>query len=179
VLMILPTNLYLWSWRLLDLSQHDYPYYLYKEEIGALEWLEKQPDVDSVVFSSLTFGQYVPALTGKHAFLAHWAQTVDFYSKGDMVNEFYDPETDHARRLAILQAYNVKYVIYGPAERLLGEPDFARSAFLEEVFSSSKVQIFEVRFTSQASNACGWAQSEYDQTTLAVDFPLSCVPANP
>jgi hypothetical protein len=179
VLMILPTNLYLWSWRILDLSQHDYPYYLYNEEVGALEWLEKQPGMDSVVFSSLTFGQYVPALTGKHAFLAHWAQTVDFYSKGDMVNEFYDSETDNTRRLAILQAYNVKYVIYGPAERLLGEADFAKSAFLEEVFSSSKVQIFEVRLTSQASNAYRRAQAEFDRLTLAVDLSLSGVPANP
>jgi uncharacterized membrane protein len=163
----------------LDLSQHDYPYYLYKEEIGALEWLEKQPGVDSVVFSSLTLGQYVPALTGKHAFLAHWAQTVDFYDKGDMVKDFYKPETDNARRLAILHAYNVKYVIYGPAERLIGEADFARSPYLEEVFSSSKVQIFEVRFPSQASDADRWAQSEFDRLPLAVDLLLSGVPANP
>jgi hypothetical protein len=151
VLLVLPTNLYLFTWRLLELSNHYYPYYLYNEEVKALEWLEKQPGTDGVVFSSLTIGQFVPVLTGKHAFLAHWAQTVDFYGKWDMVSEFYDPDTGDARRLEILQNYEVNYVIYGPAEKLLGEVYLAQAAFLEEVYSSSKVKIYEVVYPTQVS----------------------------
>jgi hypothetical protein len=152
VLLVLPTNIYLLAWRVLDLSAHYYPYYLYNEEVEALEWIEKQPGVDGVVLSSLTIGQYVPVFTGKHAFLAHWAQTVDFYGKGDMVREFYDPETGDGRRLEILQDYGVNYVFYGPAERQLGEVDLAQSVFLDEVYSSPKVKVYEVANSGQANS---------------------------
>ncbi len=169
VLLILPTNLYLLAWRILELSDHYYPYYLYKEEVAALEWIEKQPGADGVVLSSLTIGQFVPVLTGKHAFLAHWAQTVDFYGKGDMVREFYDPETGDDRRLQILQDYGVNYVLYGPAEKLLGEVDLANAAFLEEAYSSPKVTVYEVVNLSQAIFQDS-AILGYEGVSLAVEF---------
>ena len=161
VLLVIPTNLYLFTWRILELSQHDYPYYLYKEEVEALEWIEKQPGMDEVVFSSLTTGQYVPVFTGKHAFLAHWAQTVDFYGKREMVREFYNPATENDRRLQILQDYGVKYVLYGPAEKQLGEVNLAQSSFLREVYSTPKVEVYEVLIPSQA-NAMFCAVLSYD-----------------
>jgi hypothetical protein len=51
-----------------------------------------------VVLSSLTIGQYIPAYTGAHAFLAHWAQTLDFFGKSRMVDEFFAAGTDNQRR---------------------------------------------------------------------------------
>ena len=144
VLAILPTNLYLWGWRFTDLARHDYPYYLHKDEVTALAWLEAQVKPDDVVFSSLTVGQYVPALTGTHAFLAHWAQTLDFYTKSQMVTEFFAQDTSDARRLQILQQYNVSYVFYGPAERALGSYDIDRSPFAKLVFSTPQVKVYQV-----------------------------------
>lgn len=145
IVIILPTNLYLWAWRFVDLSRHDYPYYLHKDEISALNWLDKNASSDSVVLSSLTIGQYIPAMTGTHAFLAHWAQTVDFYGKTDMVNEFYAAGTSDARRQQILAQYWVSYVFYGPAEKALGgyQPD--HSNYLKLVFSAPMGKVYAVR----------------------------------
>jgi hypothetical protein len=145
IVIILPTNLYLWAWRFVDLSRHDYPYYLHKDEISALDWLDKNASPDSVVLSSLTIGQYIPAMTGTHAFLAHWAQTVDFYGKTDMVDEFFASGTSDARRQQILAQYRVSYVFYGPAEEALGgyQPD--HSNYLELVFSAPMGKVYAVR----------------------------------
>jgi hypothetical protein len=142
ILAILPTNVYLLTWRFVELARHNYPYYLHKDEIAALTWLETNAQTEDVALSSLTIGQYIPALTGLHAFLAHWAQTLDFFGKSAMVNEFFAEKTDEPRRQQILKAYSVDYIFYGPAERALGSYDPGRSSLFVEVFSSPSTHIY-------------------------------------
>jgi len=145
VAVVLPTNLYLWAWRFVDLRRHDYPYYLHADEIAALKWLDGNTHSDDVVLSSLTIGQYVPALTGTRAFLAHWAQTLDFYGKSRMVDEFFAPGTSDHRRQEILQQYSVDYIFYGPAEQALGGYDPGPSPLFESVFTSPSVRVYRVK----------------------------------
>ena len=150
VLMVLPTNLYLWTWRFVDLRRHDYPYYLHTDEISALQWLEADGGPDDVVLSSLTIGQYVPALTGKRAFLAHWAQTLDFYGKSEMVDEFFAGGTSDERRAQIIGQYGVKYVFYGPVEqRASGGFEPGASPMWVEVFASPSVRVYTAKAGSE------------------------------
>jgi hypothetical protein len=144
ILVILPTNIYLWGWRFLDLKRHDYPYYLYKDETQAMNWMNGHGDPNQVVLSSLTTGQYVPMLTGMHAFLAHWAQTLDFYGKEQMVQDFFSANTSDAIRQSILRQYHVEYVLYGPAEKALGGYQPQDSSFLKPVYSSPQVVVYQV-----------------------------------
>jgi len=144
--VVLPTNLYLLSWRFYDLSRHNYPYYLYRDDIAAMDWLETNAPEDSVVLSSQIIGEYIPALTGTYAFLAHWAQTLNFFDKTRMVNEFFSPETSDAARRQILDSYSVDYIYYGPAEQALGAYDPDEATWLSPVFVSDKVTIFAVNY---------------------------------
>jgi len=144
VIAVLPTNLYLWAWRFVDLDRHDYPYYLHQDDVAAMGWLRDNTSPDGVVLCSLTVGQYVPALSGNTAFLAHWAQTVDFYDKSERVARFFDAEVDDAERLETLQTFGVDYVFYGPAEQALGEYDPVTSPLFDLAFSTPKVQVYRV-----------------------------------
>jgi hypothetical protein len=144
VIAVLPTNLYLWAWRFVDLSRHDYPFYLHRDDAAALDWLRDNTPPDDVVLCSLTVGQYVPAVSGNTAFLAHWAQTVDFYDKNERVARFFDAEVDDAERLETVQAFGIDYVFYGPAEQALGEYDPVTSPLFKLVFSTSQVQVYRV-----------------------------------
>jgi hypothetical protein len=139
------TNLYLFAWRFVDLARHDYPYYLYRDEVVTLKWLDENTAPENIVFSSLTIGQYIPALSGNTAFLAHWASTVDFYYKQDLVSRFFDPATPDEERMQTLDSFGVDYVFYGPAERALGDYDPATSSWLELVFSRPQVNIYRVK----------------------------------
>jgi hypothetical protein len=145
LLIIVPTNVYLFFWRFLDLSRNDYPYYLYHEELDGMSWIEQNAHRDDVIFSSEMIGQYIPAWTGTYAFLAHWAQTVDYYSKVDMVNAFYSDEIDLAQRQEILAEYGVDYVFYGPAERMIGSFEPGSAPFLEQVYASTLVEVYAVK----------------------------------
>lgn len=145
LLAVLPTNVYLWTWRFVDLARHDYPYYLYRDEIAALDWLRENTSPDDVVLSSLTVGQYVPAVSGNTAFLAHWAQTVDFYDKRDRVARFFDAAASDVERAETLHTFGVDYVLYGPAERELGDYDPAVASWLALAFSMPQVDVYRVK----------------------------------
>ena len=139
---VIPTNLYLLAWRFVDLRRYDYPYFLHKDEIAAMHWLESRPDGEEIVLASLALGQYVPAETGKHAFLAHWAQTVDFYGKTDMVEAFYSADTPDEERTRIIDDYGVDYVLVGPAERAIGSYAFEGSPRFTSVFATPQITIY-------------------------------------
>jgi hypothetical protein len=143
ILILLPTNLYLFFWRFIELSRGDYPYYLYKDETAAIDWLDENAAEDDAILSSLTVGQYIPALTGSHAFLAHWADTLDFFDKRAMVDEFYSSNTTDQVRRQILDTYGVDYIFWGPSEKLLGKFDPQDSEYLNLEYDSNQVQIFK------------------------------------
>lgn len=149
LVLVVPTNLYLWAWRFYDLSRYDYPYYLHRDEIAALQWLDDQTSSEAVVLSAYETGRYVPSVAGKRAFLGHWAQTVDFYSKRELVDEFFDVDTSDLRRQQILQQYSVDYVLYGPAEQILGDYVPDDSALLSPVFSASGARVYAVKPQAQ------------------------------
>jgi hypothetical protein len=146
LLVVLPTNLYLLAWRFVDLARHDYPYYLYRDDVAALDWLRQNASPDDVVLSSLTVGQYLPAISGSKAFLAHWAQTVSFFDKRDRVARFFDAATSAEERVETLQTFGADYVFHGPAERNLGDYNPAATPWLTRAFSSSQVNVYSVRF---------------------------------
>jgi hypothetical protein len=144
LLVVLPTNLYLLSWRFIDLARHDYPYYLHIEEVAALDWLEEHVEPDDVILSSLTFGQYIPAHTGARAFLAHWAQTVDFFEKQRLVDQIFNQHSSVETANAIIEQYDVDYIVCGPAERAIGSCDLVTTELGSTVFETPEVQIIKV-----------------------------------
>jgi hypothetical protein len=136
ILLVLPTNLYLLAWRFVDLRRYDYPYFLYRDEVEAMEWLEDNTQPDSVILSAYDPGQYIPGISGRRAFLAHWAQTLDFYEKQEMVAEVFARDVDDQRRREILQKYSVDYIMSGrrkkdwpirPADRSILSENFLAS----------------------------------------------------
>jgi hypothetical protein len=145
VIAVLPTNVYLWAWRFVDLARHDYPFYLHRDDVAAFDWLRQHTEPDDVVLASLTVGQYAPALSGNTAFLAHWAQTVGFYDKQDRVARFFDAATPDDRRAETVRTFGVDYVLHGPAERALGDYDPATALWLTLTFSSPNVDVYAVQ----------------------------------
>lgn len=155
ILVVLPVNIYLYAWRFVDLGRHDYPYYLLDDEVAALRWLESNAQPSDVVLSSLTIGQYVPSVSGSRAFLAHWAQTLDFYRKQDEVARFFDGRASEADRLGVVSRFGVQYVFQGEPERALGCYSPEKSPFLAPVFSSSTASVFRIvdtRLGARATN---------------------------
>ena len=152
VLSVVPTNAYLLGWRLLDLSRHDYPYYLRQDETHALDWLMTNSSPTDVVLSSLTVGQYVPSVSGNQAFLAHWAETLDYYTKGDVVHAFFSAATTDSVRASMLDKYQIQYIFYGPAQASIGGYNPGASSFLSKVYENPTVAVYRVALVTLAGN---------------------------
>jgi hypothetical protein len=146
LLVALPINVYLLGWRFVDLGRHRAPYSLHRDEVAALDWLDRQGG-DAVVLSDEMLGQYVPALSGKRAVLAHWAQTVDYFAKRDEVARFFDPAAPDSVRAALLQRYDVAYVLAGEDELRAGAHAALDRAPLEKVFEAPSAVVYRVRKT--------------------------------
>ena len=145
VALTLPANLYIFSWRLLELRRADVPFYLSSSQSAALRWLDGRSAEAAVVLSGLDIGQYIAADTGHRSFLGHWAQTAHYFAKRDTVAAFFAANTPAATRHALLQHNDVRYVIYGPEERRLGGFDPATDPQFQQVFAAGDTAIFAVQ----------------------------------
>jgi len=139
---VAPTNLYLLGWRIVDLTRHRYDYTLGRADVEALRWLGRHADSDDVVLSSLTIGQFVPTFSDARAYLAHWAQTVDFYARRAAVQRFFSGEAGPTERAHILITDSVDYVFVGPAEREISGFDPAVVEGMRVVFENEEVRIY-------------------------------------
>lgn len=151
--LVVPVNLYLFAQRFLDLRRADAGdpslaetsyFFLSNAEVAAFDYIEAQATTETVVLSGLDMGQFVPALTGGRSFIGHWAQTLNFFDKREMVAAFFNPATDAAERQRILADYKVAYVYYGPEEAQIGDYDPSAAAYLEPVFTQDDVTVYRV-----------------------------------
>lgn len=150
------TNFYLFAWRFYDLSRNNYPYFLTRNERAALNWLEENAGEADIILSSLDVGQYIPGVSGRTAFLAHWAQTIRFYEKQEVVKKIFDPSLPESLRMQLLLDYQVDFVISGPAEwalngvtedpLLLWEPYYSEGmeTMLEPAWTGGNVTIYKL-----------------------------------
>jgi hypothetical protein len=143
--LVVPTNLYLFAWRVLELRRHERPYYLHRDEAAALEWLSANTGPRDVVMAPLEIGQFVPNYGGSRAFLAHWAMTTRFFARREAAERFFDPATDEGRRRTVLDADRVTVVLRPdvPPGTTLFDP--GTSDQFEPVFSRPHASVFRVR----------------------------------
>ncbi len=137
------TNIYLVAWRIVDLGRYQQPYFLSSDEVAALEWLANHTTKDDVVLGVLEINQHVPPWTDAHAFLAHWAGSLDYYAKIDMVAKVLDPNTPSAERNAILSMYNVRYIIVREQDVNRDQFNAATNSELTLVFNQGSVAIYQ------------------------------------
>ncbi|MEI7554271.1 hypothetical protein [Candidatus Chlorohelix sp.] len=151
ILIALPTTIYLFSWRFVDLNRVTAPYYLERDELSAMNWLEQRNKPPEIVLASETLGYYIAPKTGNRPFLAHWAMTLDYYTKRTLVAEVMNPATTSTRRAEILKEYKVTYILYGSEDKKLSpaldDPN------LQKVFSSIGADIY--LYTPLVSSAGG------------------------
>ena len=142
IVIVLPTNAYLFAWRFIDLGRYEHPYFIHRDEDAALDWLADRVNSNDVVFCTQALGQYVPIRTGARAFLGHWAMTKDLYEKRAMVASFFSQDgTDEDRRF-VLSSFAVDYVIWGQQERELGSFDPSQAAYLSPCFVGGQASVY-------------------------------------
>jgi hypothetical protein len=154
VVIISSTNLYLFSWRFLDLRRHESPYYLHCDEVDALGWLAANAGPSDVVIAPIAIGQFVPNYGASRAYLAHWAMTNRFYERRVNVDKFFDRDASDEWRHRLLNSEHVTLVLKSGWTRPDAVPFVpGRAPAFDLVFSRPHAQIF--RFNPDAMAALG------------------------
>lgn len=117
---VILTNGYLTAWRLVDLKRAQYPYFLSSGDVAALETIAQVAARGDVVLSSPEIGVFVPVYTDARPFVAHWAQTLEFLPRRDIVARLFSPATSAGEQRGLLKASGARFVLAGPAEAQLG-----------------------------------------------------------
>ena len=116
LLVVVATNVYLTAWRVVDLRREQYPYYMSAGDIAALERLDDFIEPGEVVLSSEMLGLFVPVYSDGRPFLAHWAQTLRYYERRDLVRQVYSSPDASAAFDEFLREHRIAFIIAGPAE---------------------------------------------------------------
>lgn len=145
IVFVAPTSFYFIGQRMLDMSRHQIPYFLQRDQVSALDWLNENAPRESVVLSAYEIGHWIPSMTGARAFLAHWAMTLRFFEKREMVERFFQPTTSDLERRRTLERFDVTHVYWSDAERTLGAWNPSHAEFLEPVWSSPHAAVYQVK----------------------------------
>ncbi|MGQ9926361.1 MAG: hypothetical protein ACUVS4_05765 [Chloroflexaceae bacterium] len=147
------TNLYIFFWRFYDLARYSQPFFLSQDEVGALRWLGAHTTSQDVVLGVLEINQHVPVWSDARAYVAHWAGSLDFFTKRENAKRVVNPATPRDERRALLNEFGVSYVI-------VREQDSSRVAFaasagpeLIPVYENATVTVYRVLRAVPASRA--------------------------
>lgn len=146
VLLVVPTNLYLFAWRLIDLRRQSAPYFLAQDDVDALEWLKGRAKPSDVVLAPEEVGRFVPNYGEARAYLAHWAMTNRYYDRVARVTTFFAPETTDDWRAGLMRAEGVTLVLrIDTVPGLTAQYDFDASPRWERVFARPTASIYRLR----------------------------------
>lgn len=122
----------------------DDPTYLPKDEVAAIEWMDREVPREALVLSAYATGNYIPRLSGQRVFLGEDKLTEAAQNRTADVAGFFQPQWSDQERLDLLRRFGVNYVFHGPAERRVGDYDPKGAPFLQPVHAVGSVQIYRV-----------------------------------
>lgn len=133
-------TLIVWSFPLLgflsppDRSATTALFFLRQEEIVVLKWLHENGSAEDIVLASPRLGLFAPGQTGARSYYGHPFETIDAEQKRANVEAFYRGELEQ------LPA-GVDWVIYGPSEQALGQPEGLSN--LRIAFATDNISIYD------------------------------------
>lgn len=139
------TSVYIQGWRFVYLSRYEQPHYLTHDEIATLQWLQQHTTSADVVLADIEFGQFVPVWSDARAYIAHWAGTLDFFTKRENARIVLDPTTPASQRRRLLDEFSVSYVVMRDRDGARAELSQQGAAELEIVYENATVSVYRVQ----------------------------------
>lgn len=93
------------------------PFSIPEGDYQALLWMHDQLPHDAVVLCLPWIGSYLPGISGQTAYVAHWAETIDYSHKLGLTGRFYTGAESADEQRRFLREGRIQYVLYGSYER--------------------------------------------------------------
>jgi hypothetical protein len=114
------------------------------EEVAAFDWLAQHAENGDHVLASFSTGNVLPAWAPIRVVIGHGPESVDLARLAPQVEAFYAESASTQARQKFLHEHDVRFVFYGPNEKMMSGWNPDESPILVEVYSGWEYQIFEV-----------------------------------
>jgi hypothetical protein len=139
-----PSTLFLLLGGLMTARQVDLPVFRPSDEVAVFEALREDALTDQVVLAAYETGNALPAWAPLRVVIGHGPESVYLAELRPQVAAFYSQDASETFRLEFLRRFDMRYVFWGPAERLLGGWDPNQVGYLRSVFQAGDYSLFEV-----------------------------------
>jgi hypothetical protein len=106
------------------------------QEVETFQYLAETAAPGEVVLGSFETSNPLPAWAPLWVMTGHGPESANGAEMRAAVEHFFSAEMSETERLAMLDRFGVGYVIWGPAERSLGDWDPLRAGYLAPVFET-------------------------------------------
>ncbi|HSB91336.1 MAG TPA: hypothetical protein VLD63_15075 [Anaerolineales bacterium] len=140
----LPSCLILLAGSLGTANRPELPAFVPSETAQAFEELSSLATPDDAVMASFDTGNLLPAWAPVRVPIGHGPESVGFAQARADVETFYASDTPASVREDLLHRYGIRFVVYGPSERMLGSWDIAALPGLSPLVDLPDVRIYAV-----------------------------------
>jgi hypothetical protein len=114
------------------------------EEVELFEWIRSNANPGSVVLTSYETGNPLPAWAPARVLVGLGPESIDLAELLSQVKSFFSSATSDEQRQRLLVEFDVAYVFYGPAERVLGDWNPSQANYLELDYVAGEYSLFRV-----------------------------------
>jgi hypothetical protein len=133
------------------------------EVLEAMDWLAAHAAPDSVVLAAYNTGNLLPTRAVVRTFIGHGPQSVNVEEKRAQLGAFFGVQASDEQRLALLAAYHIDYIFYGPSERALGDFSLATLPVLQQVYDNGVVRVYQIPSETRFLKENGFLESVQHQ----------------
>jgi hypothetical protein len=114
-------------------------------EVEVFQWLKDEVQSDSVVLSSFSTGNAMPAWAPIRVVLGHGPETANVRSLETMISDFYSGQMSDDDIQMFIKAHHISYVFLGPYETVPDGIDLKTSLLFQLRFQFGDYQLFKVQ----------------------------------
>lgn len=120
------------------------PLYMDTEKSTIFEEFNSFQQKDSIVLASYENSNQIPSWSPVFTLIGHGPESANLGELKQRIRAFYNVSSTEESRQALLNEFNIHYLIYGPEERKLGDWDPNSFSGLEVIFSQGNYQVFQI-----------------------------------
>jgi hypothetical protein len=120
------------------------PLFLEESERNAFDYLASVNAPGEVVIASYQTSNPLPAWVPVRTVIGHGPESVNLENLQEEIGLFYSTNGNDQERLALIDEFEVKYVFWGPHEKVLGEWDPSEADYLDLIYDQDDHKIFQV-----------------------------------
>ena len=148
LLLAFPTTLILFAAGTMFSMNPQTPLYRPSDEVAAFKYLSREAHHGDVVIASYETSNPLPAWAPVRTLIGHGPESVNGEALQARVQCFYSDCND-LDRLALIDEFSVRYIIWGPNEQNMGRWDPRMHSYLQPVYASGNYAVFQVKPRSQ------------------------------